>query len=76
MKVISIGEGIIAGMFYIIFGLVTLCLVTSGDGDTAIIAVNIVTSLISVTLVLVNACQVLANQNTCHNDQQQNTQQI
>ena len=54
---ISIGEGIIAGMFYIIFGLVTLCVLSSGN-DTAIIAVNIVTGLIGVTLVLVNACQM------------------
>ena len=54
---ISIGEGIIAGLFYIIFGLVTLCVLSSGN-DTAIIAVNIVTGLISVTLVLVNACQI------------------
>ena len=59
MKVISIGEGIIAGFFYIIFGAVFLAKLGKGDSGTGLMSImNIIIIIISFTLILTNACQI------------------
>ena len=59
LKVISIGEGIIAGFFYIIFAtffLVKLC--SGGSGTKLMTILNILMVILSFTLILTNACQI------------------
>ena len=59
IKVISIGEGIIAGVFYIVFAsifLIKLC--SEGCGIILMSIMNILMIILSFTLVLTNACQI------------------
>ena len=45
LKVISVGEGIVTGLFYFIFGVISLSMINSGN-HTVIMAINIVNTLI------------------------------
>ena len=45
LKVISVGEGIVTGLFYFIFGVISLSMIDSGN-HTVIMAINIVNTLI------------------------------
>ena len=59
MKVISIGEGIIAGFFYIVFASIFLIKLCFGGTRTILMSIlNILMTIISFTLVLTNACQI------------------
>ena len=59
LKVISIGEGIIAGFFYILFAIVFLVKLSTGRSITILMYIlNILMTLISFTLILTNACQI------------------
>jgi hypothetical protein len=59
LKVISIGEGIIAGFFYIIFATVFLARLCSGGSGTKLMSIlNILMVILSFTLILTNACQI------------------
>ena len=59
MKVISIGEGIIAGFFYIIFAAVILAKLGKAVSGISLISImNIILIILSFTLILTNACQI------------------
>ena len=59
LKVISIGEGIIAGSFYIIFPTAFLAKLCSGGSGTKMTTIlNILVVILSFTLILTNACQI------------------
>ena len=59
MKVISIGEGIIAGFFYIIFAAVILAKLGKAESGTSLMSImNIILIILSFTLILTNACQI------------------
>ena len=59
LKVISIGEGIIAGFFYIIFATFFLVKLCSGGSGTKLMSIlNILMVILSFTLILTNACQI------------------
>ena len=59
LKVISIGEGIIAGFFYILFAAIFLGkLSMGGTGTTLINTMSGCIIILSLTLVLANACQI------------------
>ena len=64
LKVISIGEGIIAGFFYIIFASVFLFKLASADlSNTVLYAMNSLILILTVVLAIANACQLgLVNQ--------------
>ena len=64
LKVISIGEGIIAGFFYIIFASVFLVKLASADlSNTVLYAMNSLILILTVVLAIANACQLgLVNQ--------------
>ena len=60
MKVISIGEGIIAGLFYMSFGSVFLyTLQSSGSSNgSSLLVCSVMNLLISLALILTNTCQL------------------
>ena len=60
LKVISIGEGIIAGTFYIIISIIVLIYLSKKEPSAVrmIILCNIFLLLISFTLSIVNGCQI------------------
>merc|ERR1711953_1276027 len=58
MKVVSIGEGIIAGVFYILLAAVTLGLLAKSESKKALLVMHILLILISFTLIVTNACQL------------------
>ena len=59
LEVISIGEGIIAGFFYIIFAVVFLIKLAQEDTDSMVLYVmNVLILMISMVLAIANACQI------------------
>ena len=59
LEVISIGEGIIAGFFYIIFAVVFLVKLSQEDTDNMVLYVmNVLILMISMVLAIANACQI------------------
>ena len=58
MKVISIGEGIIAGLFYMSFGSVFLYSLQSSGSSNSLLICSVMNMLISLTLILTNTCQL------------------
>ena len=59
LKVISIGEGIIAGFLYFIFAIIFLYNVSSGRAGAAwMLTCNSLMVLVSLVLVLTNTCQL------------------
>ena len=60
MKVISIGEGIIAGLFYMSFGSVFLYTLQSAGPNSgkSLLVCSVMNLLISLALILTNTCQL------------------
>ena len=60
LKVISVGEGIIAGVFYIIISLIMLFYLSKKDPSAVrmLILCNVVLLVIGFTLSIVNGCQI------------------
>jgi len=59
MKVVSIGEGILAGFFYILLAGVAMILIAKkGQNKKALIGIHACLLLLSFTVVIANACQI------------------
>ena len=67
LKVISVGEGIIAGVFYIIISWILLIYLSKNFASALRILCNVFLLVIGITIIIVNSCQIVMVQTFFHN---------
>ena len=67
LRVISVGEGFISGVFYIIISWVLLIYLSKNFASALRILCNVFLLVIGITLIIVNSCQIVMVQTFFHN---------